>query len=126
MELMGCRDYEVSVLLTDNVGICEINRTYLGRDRPTNVIAFSMREGECGEVSPGLLGDIVVSVEEAQEEAAAGGMPFEDVLDFLLLHGLLHLLGYDHEEGEPAAAMQCREQEVFFALKGYHLATAEA
>jgi probable rRNA maturation factor len=124
MALAGCRDRELSILLTDTEGIREINRTYLGRDRATNVVSFSMSEGECGGVNPALLGDIVVSVEEARDEAAAGGMAFEDALDFLLLHGLLHLLGYDHEGGdaEAARAMREREQELFFALKGYGLA----
>ncbi len=110
---------ELSILILDNAGIQEINRDYLQRDRPTNVISFAMQEGEGGELTPQLLGDVVISAERAASDAAEAGIPFEHELVFLLLHGILHLLGYDHERGSEAEAleMEAREREVFTLLK---------
>lgn len=117
---LGCPDAELSILLVDNAGIQQLNRDYLQRDRPTNVISFAMQEGEGGGVQPLLLGDVVISAERAASDAADAGIPFEHELVFLLLHGILHLLGFDHERGtvEQAAEMEAREQEMFAALQG--------
>ncbi len=95
-----------------------INRDYLQRDKPTNVISFAMQEGEGAGVQPDLLGDVVISAETAMRDAAEVGRSFESELYFLLLHGTLHLLGYDHERGSLAEAqrMEAREQEVFTIL----------
>lgn len=116
----GYPDAELSILIVDNADIQEINRDYLQRDKPTNVISFAMQEGEGGGVQPLLLGDVVISAERAADDAAEAGIPFEHELIFLLLHGILHLLGYDHERGteEQAAEMEAREQELFSALQG--------
>lgn len=110
----------MSILIVDNAAIREINRDYLQRDRPTNVISFAMQEGEGGGIQPYLLGDVVISAERAAEDAAAAKIPFEHELIFLLLHGILHLLGFDHERGseEQAAEMEARERELFAALQG--------
>jgi probable rRNA maturation factor len=123
MKLTGCDDREISLLLVDDAGIREINRHYLGRDYATNVISFSLGEGEFGQINPGLLGDIVISVERAQTEAAACSVDFPDMMDFLMIHGLLHLLGYDHEGNDPHQAHRMRKEEecVFFSLRGYEL-----
>ncbi|MBN1613400.1 MAG: rRNA maturation RNase YbeY [Deltaproteobacteria bacterium] len=123
MELTGCGDREISLLLVDDEGIREINRRYLERDYATNVISFSLGEGEFGQINPELLGDIVISVERAQAEAAASGIAFPDMMDFLMIHGLLHLLGYNHEGTDPIQArlMQKEEESVFFSLLGYEL-----
>jgi probable rRNA maturation factor len=112
-------DGELSLLIVDNDEIREINRDYLERDRPTNVISFAMQEGEGGGVQPQLLGDVVISAERAAEDAAEAGVPFEHELVFLLLHGILHLLGYDHERGteEQAAEMEAKEREIFSLLR---------
>ncbi|MDD5168653.1 MAG: rRNA maturation RNase YbeY [Syntrophales bacterium] len=123
LRLLGREKKELSVVFMDNEGIQEINRDYLKRDRPTNVISFAMTEGPFGSINPDILGDIVISVERAAEDAMTGDIPFQDELDFLLIHGILHLVGYNHEgvsENE-AAAMAQKEQEIFLALKGYHL-----
>ena len=108
----------MSILILDNAGIQEINREYLQRDRPTNVISFAMQEGEGSGVSPLLLGDVVISAERAASDAVEAGIPFEHELWFLLLHGILHLLGYDHERGteEQAREMEAREAEIFALL----------
>ena len=99
--------------------IQEVNRDYLGKDRPTNVISFAMQEGEGGGVQPDLLGDVVISAETAARDACEAKSTFESELYFLLLHGILHLLGYDHERGTEAEAkcMEDREQEVFVYIR---------
>ncbi|MEA1971548.1 MAG: rRNA maturation RNase YbeY [Thermodesulfobacteriota bacterium] len=114
-------DSEISLTFVDDAGITEINRQYLGRDYPTNVIAFSMNEGEFGDVNPNILGDIIMSTETALRDAEAGGLSLEDGLDYLIIHGVLHLLGYDHELPGEAEEMKEKEKEIFFALKKYHI-----
>jgi probable rRNA maturation factor len=109
---LGYPDAELSILILDNAGIREINREYLQRDRPTNVISFAMQEGEGAGLSPLVLGDVVISAERAASDAADAGIPFEHELWFLLLHGILHLLGYDHERGTEEEARQMEEKEV--------------
>jgi probable rRNA maturation factor len=111
----GCPEARLSVLLTDDAGIRELNRTWLGKDRPTNVISFAMQEGEGAGVQADLLGDVVISMETAARDAAEAGVAVEHELYFLLLHGILHLLGYDHERGTVAEArrMEAREHELF-------------
>lgn len=78
-----------------------------------------MQEGEGAGIQADLLGDIVISAETAARDAAEAGVPFEHELYFLLLHGILHLLGYDHERGTAADArrMEAREQELFARLR---------
>ena len=95
-----------------------LNREYLGRDKATNVISFAMQEGEFGSVNPALLGDVVISVDTAAREAEEAGEPFLARLYFLLMHGILHITGYDHERsGEAEAArMEAREREIFALL----------
>lgn len=107
------------MLIVDDAGIRVINRDYLGRDKATNVISFAMQEGEGTGVQPGLLGDVVISAETAARDAAEAGISFESELYFLLLHGILHLLGYDHERGteEEARCMEERERELFALLE---------
>ncbi len=107
------------MLIVDNDEIQQINCEYLERDHPTNVISFAMQEGEGGGVQPQLLGDVVISAERAAADASDAGIPFEHELVFLLLHGILHLLGYDHERGteEQAAEMEAKEREIFSLLK---------
>ena len=94
---LHCEESELSLLLVDDDQIREFNRTYLNRDRPTNVISFAMREGEFGDIHPEILGDIILSVETAHRDAAAEHIDFMDEVEFLIIHGLLHLLGYKHE-----------------------------
>jgi len=121
MKELCCEDGELSLLLVDDDQIREINRMYLQRDHSTNVISFSMREGEFGAINPRLLGDIALSVETAARDAAAGGIDLMDEVEFLLIHGLLHLLGYEHENATSAESrkMKTRERELFFILRGY-------
>ena len=95
LEILGRRDVELCVVLIDNAAIQELNREYLGRDRPTNVISFPQQEGEGPEGSH--LGDVVISVEKAAQEARDAGMELPERIRQLLVHGICHLCGYDHE-----------------------------
>ena len=96
-------DAELSVLLVDDRRIAAMNREFLDREGPTNVIAFPMQEGRFAELSPALLGDVVISVDTAAAEAERAGIAFERRLVELLVHGVLHLCGYDHEHDRAQA-----------------------
>lgn len=112
---MGCDDAELSVWLCDDPAIQELHRRYFDLDTPTNVISFAQRDGEFGDLDPDLLGDVVISVDTARRDAEAAGSALDDELLFLLIHGILHLLGYDHEgaEAHRAPEMEAREEEVY-------------
>ncbi|MDT8444549.1 MAG: rRNA maturation RNase YbeY [Desulfuromonadales bacterium] len=124
LSVSACPDAQLSILIVDDDMIQEINRDYLGKDRPTNVISFAMQEGEGGGVQPDLLGDVVISAETAARDADDAQTSFESELYFLLLHGILHLLGYDHERGTQAEAkrMEAREREIFSLVREEFLA----
>jgi probable rRNA maturation factor len=124
LELLGVGERELSLLFVDDKGIRVINRDYLRRDRTTNVIAFSLSEGSFGEVNPGMLGDVVVSVETAGREAKAAGIPVRDAILNLVIHGILHLTGYDHEGGTGGRArvMSAVQEAIFLEIRGYELA----
>ena len=108
-------DAELSVLITDDVTISELNRRYLGKEGPTNVLAFPMDEGSLSGHSS-VLGDVVVSVDTATKESNQSGEPLERTLLRLLIHGLLHLLGHDHEHSRAKARLMEKEQERLLAL----------
>ncbi len=89
-----------------------LNRRFRGIDRTTDVLSFSFREGAFADLRPDILGDIVISVPQAERQAGQAKHPFAREIELLLIHGLAHLLGYDHERG-PAEArrMQRRERQ---------------
>jgi probable rRNA maturation factor len=100
--------------------IRRLHREYFGQDTPTNVISFAQREGDYADVEPQMLGDVVISYDTARRDAEeAGGDPEEEVA-YLLMHGVLHLLGYDHEGAlaHRAAEMEAREAEVWREVMG--------
>ena len=106
--------------MVDDDGIRKINKEYMGRDYPTNVISFSLNEGDFGDINPDLLGDIIISAETALRDALKAEIKFEEELDYLIIHGILHLSGYDHEiSEEEAKRMKEKERELFFALNNY-------
>ena len=78
----------------------ELNSSYRGIDSTTNVLSFSMMEGEFLDMGANLLGDLVISLPTAQKEATESGITLDERLSQLLVHGILHLIGYDHETGE--------------------------
>ena len=104
--ILGALDFpdgEISILLVDDPQITVLNQKYLDRQGPTNVIAFPMREGEFSHLTPHLLGDVVVSMDTAAREAQEAGLSKERRFNELLIHGILHLFGYDHEDSEKEA-----------------------
>lgn len=98
-------ELEASLVLTTDEEIHALNRDYRGKDRPTDVLAFSQREGDAGAAQAEVLGDIVISVETALSQAKHG--LFAELM-FLAAHGLCHLLGYDHNDDDEEAAMNAR------------------
>ena len=94
-------------MITDDTQVRDLNRTYRGKDAPTNVLSFPMQEGEFSNITPGLLGDVVISLDTAQAEALSAEISTDERMSQLLIHGILHLIGFDHELGEN----QAREME---------------
>jgi probable rRNA maturation factor len=103
---LALADAELSVVLTSDARIHALNRDYREKDRPTDVLAFAMREGELGDVGPDILGDVVVSVETARRQAARAGHDLLAEVTMLMTHGVLHLLGWDHETPVKDRAMR--------------------
>lgn len=101
------RGAEVSILLADDRAVGALNRRYRGRSGATNVLAFPGAAPVAG--APRLLGDIVLARETVVAEARAGALALADHVSHLVVHGALHLLGYDHEEDAAAAEMQAAE-----------------
>ena len=110
---------EVSVTFTDNEGIHELNKKFRGVDKPTDVLSFPLFDYEGESEEPPIdeiinnLGDIVISLERAQEQAEEFGHSFERETAFLCVHSMLHLLGYDHERSEEEdAEMRAKQREI--------------
>ena len=112
---------EVSVTFVDNDRIQEINREYRDKDQPTDVISFALEEMGEGEIAiigediPKVLGDIIISIPRAREQAVDYGHSFARELGFLAVHGFLHLLGYDHMTKEDEEKMFSRQKEILEA-----------
>jgi len=108
---------ELSVVVVSDRVMRGLNREWRGRDRTTDVLSFAQREG-AGGAPDGLLGDVVISIETAERQAAERGLRVGVEGERLLIHGLLHLLGYDHERSRPEALrMQRRERALARALR---------
>ncbi len=120
---LNCDDRSISILLVDDKEIQKLNSAFLHRNTPTNVLSFAMTEGEFGNINPQILGDIVISVQTAYRDALIGHIDLMDEVEFLIIHGLLHLIGYDHEDtsAEKAAEMISCERDLFYRLRGYYL-----
>lgn len=119
-ELYDLAKSEVSITLTDNEHIHALNKQYRKIDRPTDVLSFALNEGEEPEIEGGapvnVLGDIVISVEKAIEQAKEYGHSTKREIAFLTVHGMLHLLGYDHMEEADRAEMRKEEDFVMEKL----------
>ena len=125
-EAEGIDQGEVALTFVDNTRIHELNLEYRGIDRPTDVLSFAMNEsgedeldiiyeveeGEALEDVPDVLGDIIISVTRAQEQAQEYGHSLERELGFLFVHGFLHLLGYDHQDEASEAEMMSKQEKV--------------
>ncbi|MCP4021298.1 MAG: rRNA maturation RNase YbeY [Desulfobacteraceae bacterium] len=103
LNALGYNAHEISIVFMDNASMQELNKHYRGLDRPTNVLSFPMMEGEFTNISPDLLGDVVICVETARKECRKSGITLDERLSQLLVHGILHLVGFDHEKGEDQA-----------------------
>jgi pyridoxine 5-phosphate synthase len=115
--MTGRPDAELSLLLAGDKQIAELNSSWRGKNTPTNVLAFSMTEGPDSAMALNLLGDIVISVETAAREAEYEGLSLHSRLQVLLVHGFLHLIGYDHEKsGSEAVRMHNKERELLQEL----------
>lgn len=122
LNALECPDGELSVLIVDDLEIARLNKTYLGRSGPTNVIAFPMRDGPFGQISPNLLGDVVISLDTAAREAQDASISVESRFEQLLIHGILHLFGFDHEKtSEQAKAMEIQEEQLLKLLQDFEL-----
>jgi probable rRNA maturation factor len=129
LRALGLEGAELSLLLVSDAVMHELNRRWLGRDRPTDVLAFPQaagarrrtragRRARAAAPADGLLGDVVISVDTARRQAAELGHSLHAEAERLLAHGLLHLLGYDHERSEAEARrMQRRERTLLRALE---------
>jgi len=115
-------DKEISLMLVDDPTIRKLNKDYLNRDKPTNVLSFSMQEGDHGNIHPEILGDVVVSLETAQREALQGHLTTEQAIVFLIIHGLLHLLGYQHENTTRYQTQKMKKKKGSF-LTGFTVLT---
>ena len=103
LNALDCHDAELSILIVDDPQIAILNKKYLRRNGPTNVIAFPMRTDQFSNINLELLGDVVISIETAEKEGKSIGISMEERFTQLLVHGILHLLGYDHETSEQEA-----------------------
>ena len=113
LSALGCPEAQLSILIVDDDQIAELNRTYLNHAGPTNVISFPMQEGEFANITPGLLGDVVISADTAHREAVEAGMEMAFRFNQLLVHGILHLVGFDHiNSREAAEAMEHKSNEL--------------
>lgn len=116
----GAKDYEISVVLANDQFVQTLNAAYRGKDKPTNVLSFAQHDDMDGlSTAQGahMLGDIVLAYETVRDEAAAQGKTLHDHLMHLIVHGLLHLLGYDHENDDDAKTMEQKEIQIL-ALQG--------
>ena len=119
-KLYDVENGEVSVTLTNNAYIHTLNKQYRGIDRPTDVLSFALNESVEPETEGGpdinVLGDLVISVERAEEQAQEYGHSLRREVAFLTVHGMLHLLGYDHMEDEEREQMEAEQRFVMEKL----------
>ena len=113
---LGLLEAELSLLFVNDLQIQELNRRYLRRDKPTNVLAFSMKQGEFPTLHPHLLGDLVISVETANRQLNRFGLNGMEMIILLMVHGILHLLGYEHEGTRKGAREMALKQKELFRI----------
>jgi len=122
LNALDCPDGELSILIEDDKGIAGLNSEYLHRKGPTNVIAFPMRDGNSHVMNPDILGDVVISIETAEREGNDAGTGMKRRFAELLIHGILHLFGYDHEKNlYQAKKMEKKASELLKIVEGIEL-----
>ncbi len=113
LNVLDCPDGELSILIVDDREITELNKQYFNKEKPTNVISFAMNEGDFSDLTPYLLGDVVISADTAQKEGDVAGISMEERFLELLVHGILHIFGYNHEHSEhEAELMESKSKEL--------------
>jgi rRNA maturation RNase YbeY len=112
------RGAELSLVLAADPEMAELNARFRGREGPTDVLSFSLLEGSGAEFRGGLLGDVVIGVEVAARQARRRGRSLDDEVARLMIHGVLHLLGYDHERDAEARVMRAQERRLWKGLAG--------
>jgi len=111
---LECEFKELSVLLADDKKIRTLNKKYRGQDQATDVLSFPQNEEEENKQNSHLMGDVVISTVTAKRQAAGHGLSIEEEIVLLLIHGILHLLGFDHERSnEEAYNMKQKTRELF-------------
>jgi probable rRNA maturation factor len=117
----GLGDGQLGIVVADDDTVRELNRTYAHEDAPTDVLSFPLQEGEEFPQVPRIprpLGEVVISLPTAQRQAQEGGRTLQQEVAHLLVHGILHLLGYDHSQPQDERIMRAREEEILTRL-GY-------
>ncbi len=117
LALLQLEKMELSVLLTDDDQIQKLNKMYRAKDRPTDVLAFAMREGDFSALAGELLGDVIISLPTAQRQAEERSVALLGEVTMLLAHGLLHLLGWDHVTVKQDAAMRAEVERLCAAAE---------
>jgi len=118
LRAIGLPDAELSILLIGDHAMRRLNHAWRGKDKTTDVLSFSLREGRFAHIRPEMLGDIVISVPAARRQAMAAGHAFTREIERLLVHGLVHLLGYDHERGiQEARSMARKERQLLKKIR---------
>lgn len=116
MQLSGQNPSELSLLFTDDSQIEQLNKNWRGQEKPTNVLSFPVVAATPGTALEPMLGDIILSFETVGREAALENKPFDHHLTHLIVHGFLHLLGYDHQTEIEAGQMEALEQRILRRL----------
>lgn len=116
MGIHGLSHAELSLVLTDDATIQGLNRDYRGVDAPTDVLSFAQREGDGADPDDTMLGDVVISLDTAATQAKARKHPLASEVRVLLVHGFLHLLGFDHNTKNERAEMVAAEERALRAL----------
>lgn len=116
LRILGYREAQVSILFCEDSYIQKLNREYRRVNAPTDVLAFSMHEGPFPRVHPEVLGDVVISLETASRQAKRYRHSLNKEIALLVVHGILHLLGYDHLKKKDKELMHKKEREILKSL----------
>jgi probable rRNA maturation factor len=118
LDALGEGDSELSIALVDDAAIRALNAQWRGLSRATDVLSFSQLEGDFSDHRGRLLGDVVISVETAAAQAAERHRSLDETVTRLLIHGVLHLLGHDHEADDEARRMRAEERRLWRVIAG--------
>jgi rRNA maturation RNase YbeY len=114
---LGHEQSELSITLVDDVEMARLNRAYRGQEGATDVLSFSLLEGEHSEFRGALLGEVVIGIETAVRQARSGRRGLDDEVARLLIHGVLHLLGYDHERPQETRLMRSAARRLWRVVR---------